>query len=410
MMNKRNFALLICMALLLSTLSGCGLIDRLTGKDKTETSVAGSTVISVDESVEDEADTQESDENDTKDQQGETEEESASEPDYDSFYLPVMQNVCDYLLNPDLDYGLYEGVSGLFEVAIYSEAPLDEIYCKYEDINDDGIKELLVVDSGDAEYMVKQMIYSLFTISDGEVVNLLEGWPRNAYYYAGDGKFTTTQSGGAAYSGFGEFSFAPISNEIIWDDFYFSDLDDDLNSIFFHNKSGSWEINESEPYDAEDEEFWALYDTYSEKATEIDDLVSLSTYIKEGKLSMPIQITMLQGPEIPDDDFINCVLSDSDDPAVVALYTNEKIDNFQILGLSLASVNDDGEVFFNTDLIYCFDNFDPDHPILVSFTMMGDLADYGFSYDDGETTKIYAIMESGYDGSFYMERVNVERH
>ncbi len=66
------------------------------------------------------------------------------------------------------------------------------------DIDGDGIKELLFGINGDGTW--DSIIYNIYTIKDGKMVQIAYGWERNRFYLCGDSIIANEGSGGAALS------------------------------------------------------------------------------------------------------------------------------------------------------------------------------------------------------------------
>lgn len=114
-----------------------------------------------------------------------------SKESWDSLYDYVEKHgLSDELypyINDDYDYGITAG---------YLQT----------DIDGDGVDELILgttsqdtTESGEPWYYNdNDQIYDLFTIRDGKLLHVFEGWCRNRYYICGDGVIANHGSGGAA--------------------------------------------------------------------------------------------------------------------------------------------------------------------------------------------------------------------
>lgn len=112
-----------------------------------------------------------------------------SEESWDSLYDYVEKHGLSYELYPYIndDYGITAG---------YLQT----------DIDGDGVDELILgttspdtTESGEPwSYNNDDQIYDLFTIRDGKLLHVIEGWCRNRYYICGDGVIANEGSGGSA--------------------------------------------------------------------------------------------------------------------------------------------------------------------------------------------------------------------
>ena len=99
---------------------------------------------------------------------------------------------------PNARYGAYEDFSIMF--AVQSVFPKEEKTLGYavKDIDGDGTVELLFGDMYPDESGT--ILYDLYTIEQGELVHVFDGWDRNRYYLTADGGFIRRGSNGAANS------------------------------------------------------------------------------------------------------------------------------------------------------------------------------------------------------------------
>ena len=92
-------------------------------------------------------------------------------------------------------YGVYEDFSIMFQVQ--SALPLEKQTLGYTvlDIDGDGTEELLF---GDRHPDMKgTCLYDMYTIREGEMVHVFDGWDRNRYYITADGEFINEGSNSA---------------------------------------------------------------------------------------------------------------------------------------------------------------------------------------------------------------------
>ena len=160
-------------------------------------------------------------------------------------YKDVLNRVHFLITNKDYEVDRQDGETGIFETAMYSEDPLNDIGYHIEDISGDGIPELLIgyIDETTDSASYGSMIFDVYTYYNGGPQLVFEGWGRSAYKYAGGKDFVYHGSGGASYSYLADYTIAEDGKELICNDFYFTKEKDETfsNIAYFHNNSGSEE-------------------------------------------------------------------------------------------------------------------------------------------------------------------------
>ena len=139
--------------------------------------------------------------------------ESPTEPepsvDYEAIYKPVLDDFlklasCGYdPSNENFDDSvLPQGSMAILEGSAWSsDVMLWNTGFAIRDFSGDGVPELVIGSIGNGE--ASTMLYSLYTVVDGQPQFVLEGVYRNAYYLMNDGTIFNRGSAGAAYSIFG---------------------------------------------------------------------------------------------------------------------------------------------------------------------------------------------------------------
>lgn len=88
----------------------------------------------------------------------------------------------------------------------------------------------------------------------------------------------------------------------------------------------------------------------------------------------------------------------------VALIPSETLTRVQFLALELTDFDEDGNVAFDTEVLYEQDVLTPEVPLEVKIAFPGDTPVYGLRFVDASgQTRQFAIGMSGYDGSMMME-------
>ena len=146
-------------------------------------------------------------------------------------------------------FSLYAGLAHLDTAEILSAAGY-----KTEDINGDGTPELIIGMVGE------NIIFDLYTLSEGKPVLVFEGFARNSYSLMDGGKVYHHGSSSAASSGFGIFNLPAGGTELECEEFWFSEIKPGTETEIglYHNTTGLWVPEESEELEATEEEFWNM--------------------------------------------------------------------------------------------------------------------------------------------------------
>ncbi len=327
-------------------------------------------------------------------------------------YLSLYANVLDryyYLIavNPD-DFN--DAEMGVFEATLgkEKEAALQTIGYSIEDISGDGIPELIIgaiSEEKDSQFFGNEM-YALFTLVNDRPQFVFEGWSRNSFQYAGEGSFFHWGSSGAMYTLFGMYSLTADATELIGNDFYFTfEKDESFQEIgFYHNTTGEMNKDVSEELSITDEEFWQIAADF-EKEIQNMELIPFSMYEYTVEDLISANITLYRAEDKLDaftsyDEFT----ADATQPQTGVLFvTDVPIDNFQVLALTLESIDDSGVTTFSTEVLYTLERLTPKRPFVVNLTFYGPIPSYGISYLDRDgIERVYSIDMSGEDGSLYL--------
>ncbi len=192
--------------------------------------------------------------------------------DYEKIYEPVFEQIFDAInngYNADAEYKYVS--SGLVEKIIYpGDADLmEDVGYVMEDVSKDGIPELIIGSDENYNGYPQSLIYSIFTVKDGEPFTTVEAWTRSSYSYMGDDQFYYWGSGGAAVTLMGENHLSKDGTEVEWDDFYFTDQKQDGQIGIYHNKTGVFEAEDAEELDMSEEEFSRIMDDYGKRCKQI---------------------------------------------------------------------------------------------------------------------------------------------
>ena len=133
--------------------------------------------------------------------------------------------------------GIYEAVVSCDEVDDRMKAIA---YCVM-DVNEDGVEELLIVDTVWPE-PGNVRILDMYTLVEGTPVKVIEGWARNRYYLLDDGKIYSSGSGGAAFSNEELLEFDSGATALTSKELYFTyPKDNDMNNVgYFYSGDGMY--------------------------------------------------------------------------------------------------------------------------------------------------------------------------
>lgn len=169
--------------------------------------------------------------------------------DYEEVYAETLDGVYDLISTDDeLSFtaaghiGVREAIAGLDK-----EQALEAVGYTFKDLTGDGFSELIIGSVGSGEG-VKAPIFAVYTIAHDMSFVILEGMARSSYILLDDGTFLYEGSGGAAYSGIGNYRMSQGGTSLICNEFYFTEPDDkDPGTLYIYkNTSGKWDKEKSE--------------------------------------------------------------------------------------------------------------------------------------------------------------------
>lgn len=132
-----------------------------------------------------------------------------------------------------------------FSVIIYIGRNSETLGYRIEDIDGNGIEELIFGENW-GEHTV---IYDIYTIFEGELVHVLEGWDRNRYYLCENGMIANEGSGGAARSNYSYFTFDGVELHLAEAVIY--DGDKDRENPWFYSVESEYDAEYAEPISEE---------------------------------------------------------------------------------------------------------------------------------------------------------------
>ncbi len=329
-------------------------------------------------------------------------------------YEAVMDANCDVIYNGisfEMDYPFVS--SGVMEVSSMERGKLLQyLGYTYEDLNDDGIPELLIgiIPDEKAEVPETQFFFGGYTIKNGEPVCFLEGWARNVYEWLGGGRFFNYGSGGYAFSAFGTFHLSEDGTQLIAEEWYFSDIRsaDDTEIAFYHNTTGEWDKNAANELDIDADAFWALSNQYDAEIKTMK-LTPFADYPYTGFIAQPLDCKVRadffdeaahQDVQYEYDDATGLLAAGGEYETKVLFRSEEGVSDFKLLALTLRDVDANGHATFDIAEAFSVPQLRAGVPLMVPMSFPGDIPSNGFSYTDADgTTKTYTVSISGRDGS-----------
>ena len=117
-----------------------------------------------------------------------------------------------------------------------TDEALEGIGYTYYDVDDNGIEELIIADTGPEGW--NNRILLMYTLYDDKPVLIIDGWARNRYYLLNDGTIYNEGSSGAAYTDFGIYRMAEDGKSMEVIDYYYSGSYGDSEYSWFYNTTG----------------------------------------------------------------------------------------------------------------------------------------------------------------------------
>ena len=294
------------------------------------------------------------------------------------------------------EMGVLESARAAGDNAVYEMGYL------IEDLSGDDIPELAVG-------VLDGMTNALYTLVDGKLELVFEGWYRSSYVYMGDGHFYYYGANSAAENGQGVFYLTKDGTELECESFLFTGLNRDGDLDVYYNETGSWDPAESEKSDMTAEDFWAL-----DPAGEPLPLTPFSG-TGGGSASgseFPVSVQYLTEAGDVDCDWVT--LYDGDGAASLLFTTDSPVTEFTVLTLELKDFTETGAAIFSASPVVLEKGVDslPEvmtagTPVAVQLGFMGTIPNYGISYvDGGGNLRRFALVQSGYDGSVLLEEAD----
>jgi hypothetical protein len=121
----------------------------------------------------------------------------------------------------------------------------------------------------------------------------------------------------------------------------------------------------------------------------------------------PITVAYLKDANVDKDKMDSAVVYDDTYSQEIVIMSKENLSNFRIISLVMKDLSEDGKPTFEYEVLYRSDFFDKDKTLSATFSFYGDTPNAGIAYNDATlgTEKIYALYQSGKDGSLCLQDI-----
>ena len=168
------------------------------------------------------------------------------ETDY-SGYDELIAEASDVLENFDGNYPKEEPFSSV----IYQHQDYETLGYLIEDLDGDGVNELIFGANTDGwdNGSWDGVIYDIYTIANGEVVHVLDGWERNRYYLCENGCIANESSSSAFESRYSYYTYSGTELTMVESVLYYSSQDEE--HPWFYSTEAEPDIKNATPISQE---------------------------------------------------------------------------------------------------------------------------------------------------------------
>lgn len=153
-------------------------------------------------------------------------------------------------------------------------------------------------------------------------------------------------------------------------------------------------------------------DNYGSVMQELDELVEpyLNEYIENVSSDiMPISVVYYNGEQGLDEDFDEYIDTVNEYSVPVVFKTSDDVEDFKLYSISLLDGDTFGNIFTIDSELYSQSVLNVKRPLKADIAMIGTIPQNGISFKDAYgNTRYYAIFESGYDGSLFLDEITIE--
>lgn len=200
--------------------------------------------------------------------------------DYEEVYKEVLEETYNFIVADKAEVQPSSGQVGIREAVagLDSGKATGVVGYMFKDLTGDGFAELIIGSVGENED-AKTPVFSIYTIAFDMPLLLVEGRARSSYYLLDDGTFLHEGSGGAAYTGVGNFRMSQGGMSLVCNEFYFTEPDEaDPNKVYIYkNTSGKWDTELSEKTDLTIDDISEIRKDYEAKLVSLE-LTPFSEY------------------------------------------------------------------------------------------------------------------------------------
>ena len=317
--------------------------------------------------------------------------------DYEQIYESLLEGYAQLILTGEFVDDLVEtGGKGVQIIAdIYpASTAASMVGYQIKDTSGDGIPELLIggIDELRDGKGYGTQAYAVYTCEEQTPVWSFGSYERTSYRLIHDGRFFYQGSGGAAETCFGSCHLSEDGRKTIFDDFYFSSGGTEIS--YYHNVSGEWDKDISKEMDSRS--FWAMESAFYEQLEEAE-LIPFSQYMDEYEIEIPEKSI----------EEISVHAGWWDDTCAV-FETNLPVQDFSVLTLDCESFDENGMPVYSIADELNYGSMVVGEPIFVNVGFIETIPTKGISYVDSRGVKrYYVIGEDGYDGSLFLEEINI---
>lgn len=278
----------------------------------------------------------------------------------------------------------------------------------FTDITGDDVPELLIMPTYYDDNTSGNSIVAAYTVVDGYLVNILDGWSRNTYYHMSDGRVLNVASGGAAYSAVATLEYNEDSNLFELADVYFSDLDENNELVVYYAYGSMWDKTDAEATLLSIDDMWDIQEDYmayvecysvSPMTDYMPDDISTEDY---SDLYVYADYYENYADIYP---YVNTYVYDDNEYACEIIFFSETDGlSVDVLELELFGYSDvDYQPVYSISESYFAGILNAGDPLVITLNLEGDIPTKGICITDSNGKMTYlSVGTSGYDGSIIL--------
>lgn len=322
--------------------------------------------------------------------------------DYDMAYCEVLDaiyRIVEKGSRGQIDFSemIPDHLVGILENSVPSDA-LDSIGYIYQDLNQDGVQELLVGVNEQSEYNTGTRIMNVFYFDGIKGRDLANGWYRNAWFLLDNGELYRQGSSGAAHTTEATYTVSKDGRELVCKDMYFSAPSNEENRIeWYRNPNGLDALDAKGVSKVSEEE----YNVFNEACRRKQVRLNLTPISSWGIPS--VHVDEKSKMKNPPKDFSQYYDDEMGKGMDVIISSEEVLRDFSYLHLTLDTIDEEGKPHYKMEEVVKAPRFDT--AMLVNISFLEHASNRGISYLDRFGNRVYFhIYMSGLDGSLKLER------